>query len=104
MGSRVPPAVTTTLIPDMHRSLVSVSRLMAAAKMSSGSGRRPGPLSAPVRRPSSGFMTVTPRLRNVATFDCVAGCCHISVCIAGAMRTGQRAVNSTLLSRSSASP
>ena len=34
----------------------------------------------------------------------VAGCCHISVCIAGANTTGQRAVSSALVSRSSAQP
>ena len=34
----------------------------------------------------------------------VAGCSYISVCMAGAMTIGQRAVRSTLVSRSSACP
>ena len=37
-------------------------------------------------------------------FAWVAGCSHISVCIAGANTTGQRAVRSVLVSRSSARP
>ena len=49
-------------------------------------------------------MTCTPRARSVATLAWVAGCSHISVCMAGAMTTGQRAVSSVLVSRSSARP
>ncbi len=49
-------------------------------------------------------MTRAPRRRSVATFSWVAGCSHISVCIAGAKTTGQRAVSSVFVSRSSASP
>ena len=71
---------------------------------SSGSGSRPLPLSLPVSRPTAGSTTSTPRLRSVATLACVAGCSHISVCIAGASTTGQRAVSSVLVSRSSARP
>ena len=40
----------------------------------------------------------------MATLATVAGCSHISVCIAGANTTGQRAVSSVLVSRSSAMP
>ncbi len=40
----------------------------------------------------------------MATLAWVAGCSHISVCIAGANTTGQRAVSSVLVSRSSARP
>ena len=49
-------------------------------------------------------MTTAPRRRSVATFSWVAGCSHISVCMAGAKTTGQRAVSSVLVSRSSARP
>ena len=72
--------------------------------MRSGSGNRPGPVSAPVSRPESGSRMVTPRERRVATLATVAGCNHISVCMAGTMSTGQVAVSSTLPSRSGASP
>ena len=51
--------------------------------MSAGSGSRPGPESGPVSRPTAGGRTTAPRRRRVATFSCVAGCSHISVCIAG---------------------
>ena len=40
----------------------------------------------------------------VATLAWVAGCCHISVCIAGAITTGQVAVSRVAVSRSSARP
>ena len=41
-------------------------------------------------RPTAGGSTIAPRRRSVATLSCVAGCSHISVCIAGANTTGQR--------------
>ncbi len=104
-GSRVPPAVTTTRrpvsAPEARRR--SSSRTQTA-KRSSGSGRRPGPESRPVSRPVAGGTTCTPRSPSVATLAWVAGCSHISVCMAGAMTTGQRAVSRTLVSRSSAWP
>ena len=62
------------------------------------------PVSAPVSRPSAGSTTSTPRERSVATLARVAACSHISVCIAGAITTGQRAVSRVLVSRSSARP
>ena len=55
-------------------------------------------------RPTAGSSTCTPRPRSVATLACVAGCSHISVCMAGASSTGQRAVSRTFVSRSSARP
>ena len=108
--SRVPPAETTTRSPARSCagappcSSRRASRSPARAKISAGSGSRPLPVSAPVRRPSAGSMTTAPRERSVATLAWVAGCSHISVCIAGANTTGQRAVSSVLVSRSSASP
>ena len=74
------------------------------SKISAASGSRPLPVSAPVRRPSAGSITTAPRSRRVATLATVAGCSHISVCIAGANTTGQRAVSSVVVSRSSACP
>ena len=108
-GSRVPPTLTTTLTPamsalgDLPRP-VRWSRSKATSAIRSGSGSRPGPESAPVSRPTAGSSTTTPRSRSVATFAAVAGCCHISVCMAGAMTTGHRAVRSTLVNRSLATP
>ena len=61
-------------------------------------------MSLPVSRPSAGSTTTTPRPRSVATLAAVAGCSHISVCMAGASTTGHRAVSRVLVSRSSASP
>src|SRR5690606_5896274 len=58
----------------------------------------------PVNRPVAGSSTTAPRARRVATFATVAGCSHISVCMAGAYSTGQRAVSRVLVSRSSAMP
>ena len=54
--------------------------------------------------PTAGSRTSAPRSRRVATLAWVAGCSHISVCIAGAKTTGQRAVSRVLVSRSSARP
>ena len=66
---------------------------MPSPTISSGSGSRPAPVSFPVKRPEAGSITWTPRERSVATFATVAGCSHISVCIAGANTTGHRAVS-----------
>jgi hypothetical protein len=105
IGSRVPPAVTTTRRPDRSSGLPARrSRPSAAAKISGGSGSRPLPVSLPVSRPTAGSSTIAPRDRSVATFARVAGCSHISVCIAGAYRVGQRAVSSVFVRRSSARP
>src|SRR5258705_8698139 len=105
-GSRVPPAVTTTCRPASEASAAVPRRntRCATSKISTGSGSRPLPVSAPVSRPEAGSITITPRDRSVATFATVAGCSHISVCIAGTSTTGQRAVSSVFVSRSSASP
>jgi len=109
-GSRVPPAVMVTVLPlsgpgaDSGSAGRRFTAAMAAAKMSSGSGRRPAPESLPVRRPMPGSITRVPRLRKVWTLARVAGCAHISVCMAGAKRTGPRAMSRVLVSRSLACP
>ena len=106
--SRVPPAETTTWRPA--RSCADVApragraRRRRERRSPPGSGSRPLPVSAPVSRPSAGSTTTAPRARSVATLAWVAGCSHISVCIAGANTTGQRAVSRVLVSRSSARP
>ena len=108
MGSRVPPAETTTRLPSSPVGRPSASADSSTAKASvtirSGSGSRPTPESWPVRRPESGDSTVNPRRRNVATFSCVAGFSHIWGCMAGASRTGAVVVRIVAVSRSSARP
>ena len=47
---------------------------------------------------------MAPRRRSSDTFAWVAGCSHISVCMAGAYRTGHLAVSSVAVSRSPAIP
>ena len=92
-GSRVPPAETTTRRPARSRPRApEPSSRRQAAAMSAGSGMRPGPVSAPVRRPEAGSSTVTPRERSRATLACTAGFSHISVCMAGHQqhRAGRR--------------
>ena len=103
-GSRVPPALTTTRRPARSPVRADDRRARTWLSRSSGSGSRPGPESEPVSRPAAGSTTTTPRERSVATLARVAGCCHISVCMAGARSTGQVAVSSVLVSRSSARP
>ncbi len=104
-GSRVPPALITTWRPARSGSATPrASTRRQTSKISPGSGSRPLPVSTPVSRPTAGSTTTAPRRRRVATFSWVAGCSHISVCIAGAKTTGQRAVRRVLVRRSSASP
>ncbi len=118
-GSRVPPAVTRTRTPvngipgssseaatwaAPPPRVAAAATASASAAISAGSGSRPRPVSAPVSRPDAGSMTWAPRARNVATLAWVAGCSHISVCMAGAKTTGHRAVSRVAVSRSSARP
>src|SRR5690606_26324633 len=71
MGSRVPPAETTTWRPARSRPAgPRASTCRATSNSSAGSGSRPGPVSRPVRRPEAGSTTTAPRARRVATFAC----------------------------------
>ena len=101
IGSRVPPAVTTTRTPTKS---AGPSTRSAAATIRSGEARRPLPTSPPARRPSSGSTMTTPRRRNTARLSCTERCSHISVCIAGHTMTGARVANKVLVSRSVLSP
>ncbi len=103
IGSRVPPALTTTRRPARSRPRAAERRDSgpdpdgfamartddAASTMSAGSARRPAPTSPPANRPSPGSTTCTPRRRSVARLSCTAGCSHISVCMAGHTITGR---------------
>ena len=102
-SSRVPPTETSRWRPERSRDAGCRASSTRRA-ISSGSGRRPAPESEPVRRPTAGSITCTPLLRRVATLARVAGCSHISVCMAGAMSTGPLAVSSDAVSRSSDMP
>ena len=102
-SSRVPPTDTTRCLPARSRAGGSRASSTSRAR-SSGSGSRPAPESAPVSRPTAGSTICTPLLRRVATLARVAGCSHISVCIAGAMRTGPVVVSREAVSRSSDMP
>ncbi len=118
IGSRVPPADTTTLTPARSsrpsrpsRSSRSSRAARPAASISStvatttaGSARRPAPLSPPASRPSSGGTTVTPRPRSTSRLCWTEGCSHISVCMAGQTTTGAADATSVAVSRSSAIP
>ena len=97
IGSRVPPALITTLTPTRSPG---PSTAAAAATIDSGEASRPAPTSPPANRPLSGSTMWTPRSRKVAMLSATAGCSHISVCIAGQIITGARVASSTLLSRS----
>ncbi len=55
-------------------------------------------------RPTAGGRTSEPRRRRVATLSRVAGCSHISVCMAGTNTTGAAVASRVAVSRSSARP
>ncbi len=65
---------------------------------------RPGPESVPVSWPTAGPTTVTPRDRSVVMLATVAGFCHISLCMAGAITTGALLASTVLPRRSSTRP
>ena len=105
MFSCVPPALMSTRLPSKLRWIGPVANTVrASSAICDGSSIRPGPVSLPVSLPCAGSSTVTPRRRSVATFSCVAGCSHISVCIAGAKTTGHVATSTVDVSKSSARP
>ena len=88
MGSRVPPAVTSTCSPARSWRRPS-ERGRRAATMASGVGQAAGAARRPrPGGPTSGSTTCTPRRRSVATLSWTAGCSHISVCMAGQTTTG----------------
>jgi len=108
-GSCVPPMLMTTCRPCRSERatrplLAMASVVRAASAIARGSGSRPAPESEPVSRPSAGSRTTAPRSRSKRTFAWVAGCTHISVCMAGAITTRPRVVNNTLVSKSLAIP
>ena len=105
IGSRVPPAVTSTRSPSIDRGAPLGTTASTAPSRSAGSRSRPTPHS-PLEpsAPTSGSSTVTPRARRVARLARVAGCSYMALFIAGATSTGQVAASAALVNRLSASP
>ena len=95
-----PPAGQVGASPPAPRA----STRSATANISAGSGSRPGPVSGAGEPADGGIEHHRAPLRSSDTLAWVAGCCHISVCMAGANTTGQRAVSRTAVSRSSDMP
>ena len=92
----MPPALTTTVRPARSgtgRPRRSTARQTAAISTGVGQPALAGVLAG---EPADGGLEHEHARgsRSVATLARVAGCSHISVCIAGASTTGQRAVSS----------
>ena len=111
IGSRVPPAVTSTLRPAQLRPARDPPAPSAArtssqtASSSAGSARRPTPCSPGVAsRPLPGGTILTPRARRTSRLACTAGCSYMWLFIAGATISGQVAASAQLPRRLSARP
>ena len=102
IGSRVPPALTSTRLPASGPALPSSVSTRAA--MSSGSAIRPTPHSPSAISPSSGPISSAPRATSVSTFARVVECAHMRGFIAGASSTGPRWASAASVSTLSASP
>src|SRR5215472_185182 len=103
IGSRVPPALTTTRRPARsHR--VRPAATASARNRTAAPGSRPAPTWPLARRPASGSTTANPNRRSAATFSPTAGLAHIASFMAGATTTGQRAASTVAATRSSACP
>src|SRR5215472_17200845 len=103
IGSRVPPALTTTRRPARsHR--VRPAATASARNRTAAPGSRPAPTWPLARRPASGSTTANPNRRSAPTFSATAGLAHIASFMAGATTTGQRAASTVAATRSSACP
>ncbi len=103
IGSRVPPAVTSTFKPSRLRPRASARSI--AASSSGGSGRRPIPYSpGEPSGPLPGSSTITPRSRRLATLAWVAACSYIALFMAGATISGRRQASAAAVRRLSAWP
>src|SRR5439155_100955 len=102
IGSRVPPAVTTTRRPAKSYRERTASAI--ASKIVCELASRPVPTCPLARCPDSGSTMVTPRRRSVVTFSCTASFAHIASFIAGAITTGHRAASKVAVTMSSERP
>ena len=105
IGSRVPPAVTSTDRPSSSPPPAAPSADSTAASSSGGSGSRPIPHSpGEPSAPVPGSSTVAPRARSVSRLARVAACSYIASFIAGATSSGRRQASAAAHSRLSACP
>ena len=105
IGSRVPPAVTSTRRPSQGFSPAQPAAASTAASSRAGSGRRPRPNSPrEASGPSSGSITSTPRRRSVSRFSWVAAAAYMRSFIAGATRRGAVQARKEVVSIESAAP
>ena len=104
IGSRVPPAVTSTRSPSQDPRAAGRSASTSASSRS-GDGSRPTPISPrEASAPSSGSITRTPRSRSVARFAWVAGSAYMRSFIAGATTRGAGQARNEVVSIESAIP
>ncbi len=104
IGSRVPPAVTSTRRPSQGRSPAGNEASIRSSSRA-GSGRRPRPNSPrEASLPSSGSITSTPRSRRVARLAWVAASAYMRSFIAGASRRGAAQARKEVVSIESAIP
>ena len=112
IGSRVPPAVTSTLSPSIEcgakpnvRPEASRSARSISSKTCAGSASRPTPHSPfEASLPSPGGTMRTPRSRSVSTLPFVAGCSYMRSFMAGATTSGALEASAALVRRLSARP
>ena len=107
IGSRVPPAVTSSLSPSSERGAYAPppSTRSMAARISGGSASLPVPHSPrEASSPVAGGTTTTPRASSSSTLATVAGCAHIRSFIAGAITSGTAVARAALVRRLSARP
>ncbi len=109
IGSRVPPAVTSTRTPAscaIGDAPAAGDERLDRGEQLGGLGQAAGAGLARARRagPAPGSSTVAPRARSVSTFARVAGCSHMWLFIAGATTSGQVAASAALVRRLSARP
>ena len=97
IGSRVPPADTTTRRPA---SVGGVSTRADGLHDGRGLGQAALAQVAAGEAALGRGHDVTPRPRSVARLSCTAGCSHISVCMAGQTTTGARVASRVAVSRS----
>ena len=104
IGSRVPPALTSTRSP-LQRTRPRRSRRSHASEQLRGL-REPADalLALGGEPPVPGLDDTRAPLAQRRRFACVAGCSYMRLFIAGAITSGQRAASAQLVSRLSAMP
>ena len=101
-GSRVPPALMTTVRPA--RSPLRPRTAWMWPRISAGSARRPMPMRPDARRPGAGPTTTAPRSLSRFMLCWVAGWSHMWASMAGASRRGASVARAVAVRASSARP